>query len=62
LTAFRQAGHVCVNGTPQAVQKANPLRTKTPHRHFLKGGSRRMKYSMMPIALGMKIASSVHIT
>ena len=59
----RHCGQAVRTAAPQPAQKAWPFLAGVPHAGHGTGiGSRRMKYRMIPIAFGMKIASSVHST
>src|ERR1043166_1908763 len=62
-TIFWHRGHACVSAVPQCGQNANPcLSSVAQCGQGLISGSRKTKYKIMPSALGMNIASSVHIT
>ena len=59
----RHCGHAGRTAAPQLEQNAWPFRAGVAQAgHGTGTGSRRMKYRMIPIAFGMKIASSVHST
>lgn len=62
-TGFPHCGHIGFRDVPQFGQNVYFDRTFDLHEgQVTGGGSRRMKYRIMPIPSGMKIASSVHIT
>src|ERR1700734_3750856 len=62
-TGLSHFGHVGCSKVPQRGQNGNFAFSTCPQPGQGFGrGSRRMKYKIIPIALGMKIESSVHIT
>jgi hypothetical protein len=62
-TGLSHFGHVGCSKVPQREQNGNFAFSICPQPgHGFGRGSRRMKYKIIPIAFGMKIASSVHIT
>jgi ABC-type antimicrobial peptide transport system permease subunit len=62
-TALSHFGHVGCSKVPQRGQNGNFAFSTCPQPgHVFGSGSRRMKYKIIPIAWGTKIASSVHIT
>jgi hypothetical protein len=55
--------HVGCSKVPQRGQNGNPAFSRCPQLgHGFGRGSRRMKYKIIPIPFGMKMARSVHIT
>src|SRR5271155_1099936 len=62
-TGWPQCGQVGFTEVPQFGQNANFANTFVPHCGQVVGSlSRRMKYRIMPMASGRKMASSVHMT
>ena len=62
-TGLSHFGHVGCSKVPQCGQNGNFAFSTCPQPgHGFGRGSRRMKYKIIPIALGTKVASSVHIT
>jgi len=62
-TGLSHFGHAGYSKVPQCGQNGSFAFSTCPQPgHSFGTGSRRRKYKIIPIALGMKIASSVHIT